>query len=116
MANITIAVETADRDGIAPTANGSLSTSNTYIVANNGGRTLLRFKKTGAGACTVTFKATASVEGLAVADHTVTVPATTGDVLVSDLEPEAFNQSDGTVHFTLSEVTGLTVEAVVAKT
>jgi hypothetical protein len=93
----------------APTYTGSLSISNSYTVSNDG-RMFLHFKKTGAGACTVTVTTPGSVFGVAIADVTFTVPATTGDVMFP-LSPTALynDQATGLVSFTCSEITGLSV-------
>jgi hypothetical protein len=112
MADVTLAVEAIVRSGIDPTDTGSLLTANTYQVQNEG-RTFLHFKKSGAGACTVTVVTTAVVDGKAVADQTVTVPASTGDVMCGPWPPEIYNvKGDNYLEFTLSEITGLTVAAL----
>lgn len=108
MAEITVSVESVVRTGLAATYNGSLSASNQYFVANDG-RVILHFLKTGAGNCTVTIVTPGLVDSLAVADRTFTVPASTGDVFVGPFPPSVYNDGDGNLEFTLSEVTGLTV-------
>lgn len=88
---------------------GSLSTSNTYTFVNDG-KVFLHFKKSGAGSCTVTIVTPGTVSGLAIADQTITVPASTGDVMVGKLTVDLFNDpATGLVTFSLSEITGLTV-------
>lgn len=88
---------------------GSLSTSNTYTVPNDG-RVLLHFKKSGAGACTVTLVTPITTDGLAVADATFSVPASTGDVMIRGLRAETYTDpSTGLLTFSLSEITGLSV-------
>lgn len=92
---------------------GSLSTTNTYRVKNTNGTTILAFRKSGAGADTVTLVTPGTEDGNAVAEKTWSVPATTGDIMVT-LEPKAtYNDSDGYATFTHSEVTGLTHGAFV---
>ncbi len=88
------------------TYHGSLSTSDTYLVRNDG-RVILHFKKTGAGNCVVTLETPGTVDGLAVSDRTVTVPATTGDVFMGPFSPRVYNDVSGDLKITLSEVTGL---------
>lgn len=88
---------------------GSLSTGNTYTVPCDG-RTFLHFRKTGAGACTVTIVTPITVDSLSVLDRAVTVPATTGDVLVARLTPDVYaDPLTGLMTFSCSEVTGLSV-------
>jgi hypothetical protein len=106
MALIERAVQQITNAGVVPSYLGSLSTSDTYRV-NNDGKLILHFKKTGAGACTVTIITPSTVGGLAIADKTVNVPATTGDVMISDLDPAVFNGGQPYLEFTLSEITGL---------
>jgi hypothetical protein len=112
VADVRINPQQLDEDGLAPQYTGSLSASDTYLV-NNDGRVFLHFKKTGAGDCTVTVETPGSVGGKAIADRTITVPATTGDVMAGPFPPSEFNQPGAhDLEFTLSEVTGLTVAAL----
>jgi len=108
MAEVTLAVENVVKSGLAASYTGSLSTSNTYFVRNNG-RVILHFKKAGAGDCTVTVQTPKQVAGLDVAENTLTVPATTGDKFAGPFPPSVFNDANGDLKFTLSEITGLTV-------
>lgn len=92
----------------APTA---MDAADTYIVRNNG-RVLLHFVKTGAGAATITIQTPKTVNGLAVAEETVAVPATTGNVWAGPFNPNTFNDASGDMRFTTDEDTGITVEAI----
>ena len=108
MATVNLAVEQITRAGTDLTDTGSLSTGNTYTFPNDG-QTFLHFKKSGAGACTVTIVTPKTIGGMAVADLTVSVPASTGDKMIGPFPPDLFNDSAGLCSFTLSEITGLTV-------
>lgn len=109
MANVRLTPEAVDDKGLAATYIGSLSVANTYLV-NNGGNVILHFKKTGAGACTVTVTTPKTGgRGLAIAERTFTVPATTGDIFAGTFPVGLFNDGSGDISFTLSEITGLTV-------
>jgi hypothetical protein len=109
MADVNLAVQQIDsEDGHTPTYQGSLSISDTYKIPHDD-RTFLHFKKTGAGACTVTVQTPVTVRGKAVAEATFNVPATTGDVMVGPFPADLYRQGDGKINVTLSEVTGLTV-------
>jgi hypothetical protein len=108
MAEITLTVERVLPTGIAATYTGSLSTSNTYLVRNSG-RVLLHFLKTAAVDCTVTVQTPATLGGLAVAEQTVTVPATSGKKFAGPFPPRVYNDGNGDLRFTLSDVDGLTV-------
>jgi hypothetical protein len=66
----------------------------------------MRFYKTGANSCTVSFTAQNS-KGLVVAAATIVVPATTGDVIVGPFEPNAFNDAFSDLRFSLSEATAI---------
>lgn len=111
MANVRIAVESVGPGGLDAADNGSLSVSDTYQVRNTG-RTILHFKKSGAGACTATIAVSRNVGGLTVPNRTVTVPATTGDIHITGLAPEIYNDVNGDLNITLSEITGLTLAAM----
>jgi hypothetical protein len=86
------------------------TTSDTFRFLNTG-KTLLSCDK-GAGACTVTATTPASVRGVAVADPTYTVAASTEDQILGPFSPDLFNDSDGYATFAFSEVTGMTVTAL----
>lgn len=109
MAVIALTSTDLQAGGTTTVYTGSLSTSNTYTFANDG-KVFLHFKKTGAGACTVTIVTPGTVSGLAVADQTITVPATTGDVMVGKLSSDLFTDpATGLATMSFSEITGLSV-------
>lgn len=108
MATVQKSAQSVSRGGLAATYNGSLSTTDTYNVPNDG-RTILHFKKSGANACTASFLVNETVDGIAVPARTVTIPATTGDKFVGPFPPHIYGSQ---IAFTLSEVTGLTFAAV----
>jgi len=118
MGVVTLTPQAVSRTGITPsyTAAGSsplLNTSDTFQF-NNTGKEILHFKKSGASDCTVTIVTPETVDGLAVADRTLTVPASTGDKMIGPFPPEHYN-TPGTATFqgfTLSEVTGLSVAII----
>lgn len=108
MANVRLTPQELNAGGVAPTYNTSLSTSDTYLVANDG-KIILHFKKTGAGACVVTVTTPGSFRGKAIPDETITVPASTGDRMVALVDRELYIDASGDSAFTVSEVTGLSV-------
>lgn len=111
MADIRVDVEQVKDSGLSATNTGSLTTSDTYLV-NNDGRTVLHFKKDQASDATITIETPRTVGGLAVADRTVTIPGSTGDVFVGPLAPGLYNTGQD-VKFTISgDVAGLTVAAL----
>jgi hypothetical protein len=60
----------------------------------------------------VTIDTPNTVDGHAVAQQTVTVPATTGDVFAGPFPKSVYNDSQGDLTFTLSDVDGLTAAAL----
>lgn len=111
MADVTLTVQEPDVDGLTVTRVAG-STANTYYADNASGSLKLLFVKTGAGACTVTFVTPRTVDGLAVANPTATVAATTGDVACGAFVPKTYNDALGRVSFTVDEATGLTIAAI----
>ncbi len=109
MSNILLATEQVVRGGLAATYTGSLSVSNTYQVQNSGD-IILHFKKSGVGACNVTITTFPTVDGLAIADRVVVIPATTGDKFIGPFPRDTYNDPNtGYLEFTANEITGLTV-------
>jgi hypothetical protein len=108
MSDVVLAVEKLSPLGLEATYNGTLSASNTYFVRNSG-RAFLHFKKSAAVDCVVTIQTPVTVGGLAVAEQTVTVDATTGDVFIGPFPPSIYNDGNNDLKFTLSDVDGLTV-------
>lgn len=95
--------------GITPAYQGGLTTTDTYTFPNDG-RVFLHFKKTGAGAATVTVVTPATNRGKAVADTAISVPATTGDVMAGPFPTDLYNSTTtGLVTLSASDIAGLTV-------
>ena len=89
----------------------NILTTTTYNVANDG-RVFLHFKKSGAGTATVSIVTAATVQGLAVADLSISIPASTGDKIIGPFAPSLFNDSNGNVGFTVSgDTTSLSMAA-----
>jgi hypothetical protein len=108
MADVRRTPQDVSRSGLAATYYSGLLTADTQVI-NNDGRVVLHFKKSGAGACTVTIATPNTIDGQAVADRTVNVPATTGDVFVGPFPEKHYNDPSGDLRVTLSEITGLTL-------
>jgi hypothetical protein len=105
---ITRAGKAVADDMVAPTA----THGNKFV---NDGRTMFRVKNAGAVPITVTIDNPSTLDGLAVADLTVTIAAT-GDADGKDFQdigpfPVSFNQSDGYVWPVCSAVADITVGA-----
>ena len=110
MSDVALTVQDIVATGLTPSYTGSLSTGNTYQVQNNG-RVFLHFKKSAAVDAVITIATPVTKGGYAVADPTVTVPASTGDKMIGPFPPTIFND-DGILEFTCSDVDGLTVAAL----
>lgn len=109
MAIVPLTVQEVVPAGINLTDQGSLSTSDTYTFPNDG-KTALHFKKAAAVDCVVTIATpNTDADGNVIAEKTVTVPASTGDVMIGPLKRSVYNNDDGLVSFTLSNVASLTV-------
>ena len=111
MSEVALTIQTLAPTGITPSYTGSLSTENTYQVRNDG-KTFLHVKKSAAVDCVVTIDTPGTVGGLAIAQQTVTVVATTGDKMIGPFAPSIYNDSLGDVTVSFSDVDGLTIAAV----
>lgn len=103
--------DAASGSDITPTRNGSLSTSDSYVFANDG-KVILLAEKTGASDCTYTVTTPKTLGGLALADQTGTVAASTGDKIIGPFEPSTHSDSNGDVTIAFSNIAGLTVAVV----
>ena len=108
MADVVLTVQTIASAGITPTFTGSLSVSNTYKFRNTG-TVWLHFKKTGAGVAAITVQTPATQGGLAVAEQTFNVPATTGEIVAGPFPKTLYNDAANDAAFTSSDIAGLSV-------
>lgn len=106
MADVTKVPEDIVPSGLAATY-FSPTTTDRFLAANDG-KVYLHFKKTGAGSCNVTIETPVTPGGLALADRVVVVPATTGDRFIGPFDRDVYNDGNGNLAFTCSEITGLT--------
>jgi hypothetical protein len=108
MAQIRLNPQKPVDTGLTQTYNAGLTTTDTFLVRNSG-LVLLDFLKTGANACTVSVIPQRTYRGKTQPTTTFVVPATTGHVSAGVFAPDFYNDVNGDLYFTLSEVTGLTV-------
>lgn len=106
MADVRLTPQNLSSVGITVTRT-AIATGNTYQVRNDG-QVILNFMKSGAGVATITITTPETRDGLAVADRTISVPATTGDVAAGPFSSQTYNNSSGDFEFTTDEGTGLT--------
>lgn len=78
----------------------------------NDGATILLLQNTNAATRTITITSAQTVDGLAVADVSITLAATTGRLLTAYFPRTVYNQSDGTVLVDYSATAGVLVAAV----
>ncbi|MGY4930312.1 hypothetical protein ACWD7T_04180 [Streptomyces sp. 900116325] len=99
------------RSGLTPTY--SAAAASTTVTC--GDRSFLHVKNTNGSSMTVTVTATAQVDGQAVADLVVTVPATTGDKMIGPISNRLFaSTADGvSASITYSSTTSVTVASLV---
>ena len=77
----------------------------------NSGKECLHVKNASASPITVTVVTPGQVDGMDIADLTVSVPATTGDVLIGPFT-KTFEAQDNWILATFSVVTSVTVGAI----
>lgn len=103
MATNTIGVQAFIRSGLAASFTTISTTADTYVVANDG-KTILHFKKTGAGNTVITVVSQAVSDGLDIADWTGTVTATTGDIYFGPFARNTFNNTANQLVFSADNV------------
>jgi hypothetical protein len=125
MTTVILPVQEILRSGLTTTytaagASPLLNVADTFTFQNTG-REFIILQKTGATACVVTIDTPGQVDGLAVAQRTVTVPAGTGDalattslVIAGPFQPATYNTAGSSMlsGFTLDNITGLGVRIV----
>ena len=106
-----LAQQVIARSGLTPTY--SAAAASTTVTC--GDRSFLHVKNTAGSTMTVTLTATAQVDGQAVADLVVTVPATTGDKMIGPISSKLFASAvDGvSAAITYSSTTNVTVANLV---
>ena len=100
MANITLTPVLPTDAGVVATFTDTDTAADTYYVYNNG-TVLLAFQNGSAGSATVTIVTTQEVDGLAVADRTLTVAAST-NAIAGPFKPSLYNNANGNLSFTVS--------------
>jgi len=100
----TLTVIDCVRSGVINTVTAAIAEGAKFA---NDGQTFLYCLDTG-GDAVLTFKTPGTIDGLAIAEMTVTVTAdATAGELIGPFPPSIYNQSDGTVHVTPDDHTSL---------
>ncbi len=109
MAQIRKSPENVVRSGLIATyiSDFTVVGSNTYIIRNNG-KVLLHIKKSAAVVCNLIITTPNTVDSLAVADRTVVIPASTGDKFIGPFPPSMYNDANGDIEISFSDVDGIT--------
>lgn len=106
MPRISISAQQIVRTGLA-SALAAVDQPNGNQFANDG--MCFLYVKNGSGSSiNVTISTPGNVDGLAVADLVVAVPATTGERMIGPFPPGIYNQSDGNVYVDYSSGTSVT--------
>ncbi|SFK92661.1 hypothetical protein SAMN05216275_14167 [Streptosporangium canum] len=95
--------------GIAPTYAAVGGSGDSFTP---GDHVFLHVKNAGGSPSTVTVTTPGTVDGLAIADLTVTVPATTGDRMIGPLPARTFAKTDGQADVACSPTTSVTIAVV----
>lgn len=112
MAYTDLTLLVADRDGvsIADAAMADAVAGGHKFV--NDGSTILVLQNTNGATRTITITTYSVVDGLAVADLTIPLPATTGRVITATFPKTVYNGTDGKVAVDYSATAGVKVAAV----
>lgn len=106
MPRTSLSIQPTTRDGLAATYSAADAASGNDFA--NSGAEFLHVKNTGASPVTLTIPTSITIDGLAVTDRTVTIPATTGDLFIGPFD-NSFYGADGRVQLDWSGATGVTV-------
>jgi hypothetical protein len=106
MADHTLVVQDIVRTGLdLRAAESTVVTADTYYMPNDG-RTKLNVRNATGFACTVTIETPATVDGLAVADRTVSV-ADNKEFLIGPWPIDTYSNSSGNVKFTFNQTVAI---------
>ena len=108
-ARTTVTPQTLVRAGITPTYNAATVTQGDGF--SNDGFTFIHVLNTGVQSV-LTIQTPGTLDGQAVADRTVTIPATTGTKMIGPFPPDQYNQSDDQVYLDWSSVSGVSFAVV----
>jgi hypothetical protein len=103
-----LTVQNITRAGTEPTYVAATVSGDTV---NNAGNVALHYKNASGGAITVTIVTPNTVDGLAVTDRAVAIPAGE-ERIIGPFQKAIYNDSTGVVSITYSGVTDLTVAAL----
>ncbi|MCA0354714.1 MAG: hypothetical protein LCH85_22195 [Chloroflexi bacterium] len=105
MADVPVTAQQVNRTGVTP-AGTTTNNTDTYYIPNDG-HVILQAKNAGGSPVTITVESTAVVDVLAVADYTISIPATTGDKVFGPFIPAVYNDSQGRLKVTTTAAVSL---------
>lgn len=107
MSRVTVSTQKIARTGLEPAYAAAAADGNAFA---NDGQTFLHVVN-GATDVEVTMRIPTTVDGQAVTNPTVTVPATEGR-MIGPFPPGIYNQPDGTVHVDYDDESNVTIAAI----
>ncbi len=110
MSDVALAAQKIVKTGIDPTHSGSLSVSDNYQTPNNG-RLFIYVTNGGGGTSVVTIATPGTVDGLAVADRTVSI-GTGEDAMIGPFPPHIYNNANGEIDVSFDVITSVTIAAL----
>lgn len=108
MSREALTVQSVVRTGLEPAYTAAVGDG--HSVLNDGRLTFVHVVNGSGSEVTITIPTPGSVDGLAVADRTVAVPAGE-ERMIGPFPTATYNQADGTVHVDYSATTSVTVGA-----
>ena len=104
----TLTVQTISRTGLEPTYGSAAAGGDEFA---NSGDEFIHIKNGDASSHTLTIETPATVDGLAVADRTVSIPAGE-ERMVGPFQAATYNDSGGLVQLTYDGVTSVTIAII----
>lgn len=105
----TLTVQDIVNTGLAPAYSSAASGGNQFV---NDGKTFLHIKNTNAAVRAITVTTPVTIQGLAVGDVNVSIPATTGDKMIGPFPTSYFNYSGALTKVDFSAVADVTIAAI----
>ncbi len=108
MARQSLSVQDIERSGLEPSYSSAAGDGHSF---QNNGRVFVHVKNDDGSSKTITIQTPGTVDGLAVADRTVDIPAGE-ERMIGPFSPGQYNQSDDTVYVDYSATTSVTIAAL----
>jgi hypothetical protein len=109
MPRTALTVLQVTRTGLTPSYTAG-NGSGGHSLPNNAGNEFIHVKTT-TNAVVVTIQTPGTVDGLAIADRTVSI-GTSSERMIGPFPPSYYNQADGAVYIDFDVVTGATIAAI----